>query len=249
MIENVQAEIRCPSCSQPMQTLEVDRYDSAKLKIDLCLQCFVIWFDRAESTQLAPGAVVELFKVINAHTDKQRLPLSGALACPRCTADLDLTHDICKSGRISYYRCTQQHGRLTPFFQFLREKQFIRTLSPAEIDHLRVEIKQIKCSSCGGSVDLEQATCCPYCGSPIAVLDADAVQKAMEIWSQAEDKRRNRSPEAISEAMATVAAAHTLIRETGTTASFGRSSANIETGADLVQLCIGALAGIFATIE
>jgi hypothetical protein len=38
-----------------------------------------------------------------------------------------------KAGRFSYWRCPDEHGRLTPFFQFLREKQFVRSLTPAEL--------------------------------------------------------------------------------------------------------------------
>jgi Transcription factor zinc-finger len=248
MIESAQTATRCPSCSQQMQTLEVERYDLGKLNIDLCVQCYVIWFDHAESTQLSPGAVIELFKVVNAHSDKQRLPLAGILPCPRCTSHLNLTHDICKSGRLTYYRCPQ-HGRLTPFFQFLREKQFIRSLSPAELHHLRVQIKQVQCSGCGASVDLEQDTCCPYCGSPIAVLDADAVKKAIETWSQAEDRRRNRSPEAISQAMVRLAAAHPLVVQPEEAPFSGNSFGDIESGVDLVHVGIGALGGIFSLLD
>ena len=67
-----------------------------------------------------------------------------------------LTHDICKSGPLSYYRCPQDNGRLTPFFQFLREKQFLRVLTAAELASVRV--KQLQCSNCGAPIDLERST-------------------------------------------------------------------------------------------
>ena len=53
------------------------------------------------------------------------------LPCPRCETVLTLTQDLQHTTRFSYYRCRYGHGRLTPFFQFLREKNFIRPLDAA----------------------------------------------------------------------------------------------------------------------
>lgn len=230
-----------------MQTIAVESRSVGQIDIDVCVQCFVIWFDHAESTQLAPSAVVELFKIVNTGSDKPRLPLAHALPCPRCKVKLKLTHDICKAGPISYYRC-QAHGRLTPFYHFLREKQFIRQLTPREIGQLRVDVKQIKCSGCGGAIDLEKDTACSYCGAAIAVLDADAVSKAMEVWAAAAERRRNSSPEEMSEATLRLAAAHSRLSETQSRslpdALFG-NAANV----DLVSTCIAALGGLFALLD
>lgn len=237
----------CPSCAQNMQTISVESRSVGQIDIDVCVQCFVIWFDNAESAQLAPSAVVELFKIVNACSDKPRLPLAIALPCPRCKVRLNLTHDICKAGRISYYRCPA-HGRLTPFFHFLKEKQFIRQLSPMEIGQLRVDVKQIKCSGCGGAINLEKDSACSYCGAAIAVLDADAVTKAMEVWAAAAERRRNSSPAEISEATLRLAAAHSKMSEKGSRslpeALFGTTA-----NADLVSSCIATLGGLFALLD
>ena len=238
---------RCPSCAQTMQTIAVDSRSVGRIDIDVCVQCLVIWFDNAESAQLAPNAVVELFKIVNSCSDKPRLPLANVLPCPRCKVRLNLTHDICKAGRISYYRCPA-HGRLTPFFHFLREKQFIRQLTPMEISQLRVEVKQIKCSGCGGAINLEKDTACSYCGAAIAVLDADAVSKAMEVWAAAAERRRNSSPAEISEATLRLAAAHAKLAEKESRslpdALFGNAA-----NADLVSTCIATLGGLFALLD
>jgi Zn ribbon nucleic-acid-binding protein len=237
----------CPSCAQKMQTIAVDSRSVGPIDIDVCVQCFVIWFDNAESAQLAPNAVVELFKIVNACSDKPRLPLGSVLPCPRCRGRLNLTHDICKAGRISYYRC-QEHGRLTPFFHFLREKQFIRQLTPLEIGKLRAEVKQIKCSGCGGAINLEKDTACSYCGAAIAVLDADAVSKAMQLWATAAERRRNSGPVEISEATLRLAAAHSKLSEGGSRsvpdALFGNAA-----NADLISTCIATLGGLFALLD
>lgn len=230
-----------------MQTIAVESRSVGRIDIDVCVQCFVIWFDNAESAQLAPSAVVELFKIVNASSDKPRLPLATGLPCPRCRVRLNLTHDICKAGRISYYRCPT-HGRLTPFYQFLKEKQFIRQLSATEIGQLRVDVKQIKCSGCGGAIDLEKDTACSYCGAAVAVLDADAVTKAMEVWAAAAERRRNSSPAEISEATLRLAAAHSKLSEKHSRslpdALFGNTA-----NADLVSTCISTLGGLFALLD
>ena len=230
-----------------MQTIAVDSRTAAPIDIDVCTQCSVIWFDHAESAQLAPSAVVELFKIVNAGSDKPRLPLASVLPCPRCKVRLKLTHDICKAGRISYHRC-QTHGRLTRFYQFLMEKKFIRHLSPVEIKQLRVDVKQIKCSGCGGAINLEQDTACSYCGAAIAVLDADAVTKAMQVWATAAERRRNSSPAEISEAAFRLAAAHSKLAEMQSHSRpdglFGHSS-----NADLLSACIATLGGLFALLD
>lgn len=237
----------CPSCAQKMQTITVESRSVGPIDIDVCVQCFVIWFDNAESAQLAPSAVVELFKIANAGSDKPRLPLASALPCPRCRGKLSLTHDICKAGRISYYRCPT-HGRLTPFYQFLKEKQFIRQLSRLEVQQLRVEVKQIKCSGCGGAIDLEKDTACSYCGAAIAVLDADAVTKAMGLWAAAAEGRRHSSPEEVSEAALRLAAAHDTLSEKRSSALQNTLFVNAA-NADLVSSCIATLGGLFALLD
>src|SRR4051794_32915812 len=171
MDDSAQQTLHCPSCSEQMHSLELQRRAVGKLRIDLCFSCCLIWFDQNESAQLAPEAVIELFQQINSHRDTRRIQVSKTLPCPRCIQRLTLTHDVCKSGPLQYFRCPADGGRLTPFFQFLREKQFLRALTPTEAHRVRVEVKQLQCSNCGGPVDLEQSTSCAYCGSPISMID------------------------------------------------------------------------------
>lgn len=236
----------CPSCAQKMQTIAVDSRSVGQIDIDVCAQCYVIWFDNAESAQLAPSAVVELFKIASASSDKPRLPLANAMNCPRCKAHLKLTRDICKAGPISYYRC-QSHGRLTPFFQFLKERQFIRQLTAVEVGQLRVEVKQIKCSGCGGSINLDTDAACSYCGAAIAVLDADAATKAMAVWAAAAEQRRHSSPEEVSEVALRLAAFHEKLAGKNSPAARNALFSNAD-NVDLVSTCITTLGGLFALL-
>ena len=66
------------------------------------------------------------------------------MPCPRCGAPLSLTHDVQRSTRFVYYRCEFGHGRLTAFYQFLREKNFVRNLKAREVARLRADIKQLR---------------------------------------------------------------------------------------------------------
>jgi hypothetical protein len=90
-----------------------------------------------------------------------------------------------RSTRFEYARCPAGHGRLTTFFNFLREKNFIKPMSAAEIARLRRSVASVHCSNCGASVDLAAGTACGHCGSPLSMLDmhqaralVDALQEA-----------------------------------------------------------------------
>jgi hypothetical protein len=183
-----------------MDTRRFARSTFGELSLDLCFDCRVIWFDRFESAQLAPGAVIELFRLINEQRGRLVRPLGERLACPHCSRALKLTHDIQRSNRIVYYRCEQEHGRLSSFMQFLREKNFVRSLTAPEIARLRERVAQVRCSGCGAPVDLSRDAACAYCRSPVAVLDADAVAKAIAELSSAEAHRTTLDPDQIAEA-------------------------------------------------
>jgi DNA-directed RNA polymerase subunit RPC12/RpoP len=183
-----------------MDTRRFPRSTFGELSLDLCRDCHVIWFDQYESAQLAPGAVIDLFRLIHEQSDRPARPLGSRLACPRCSRALVLTHDFQRSNRIVYHRCEQGHGRLSSYMQFLREKNFVRSLTVPEIAKLRERVAQVRCSGCGAPVDLSRDAACAYCGSPIAVLDADAVAKTIAELSSAEARRTAPDPDRIAEA-------------------------------------------------
>src|SRR5262249_35012289 len=93
------------------------------------------------------------------------------LRCPRCTLRLIPTHDRQRATPFEYWRCDREDGRLITFFNFLREKDFIRPLSPSQLEELRQNIDIVKCSNCGAPVDLVRTSACAHCGSPLSMLD------------------------------------------------------------------------------
>jgi len=109
------APVPCSNCRQPMQFRDLERNDHGTVRVDLCFDCAGIWFDKLASVQLAPAAVIELFKEIHAHQTSSPHPVAPRLSCPRCAGSLELGYDLAKTGRFSYFRCLKGDGRFTPF--------------------------------------------------------------------------------------------------------------------------------------
>ena len=184
-----------------MQPQRLQRKPLGEETVDVCIACQAIWFDAFESVQLTPGATLALFDTIRKSPPPPGRALPSRLPCPRCTAPLAMTHDLQRTTRFTYYRCDFGHGRFTPFVQFLREKDFIRPLSPAELARLKETIRVVQCSSCGAPVDLEKDAACPYCRAPIAILDPDAVNATVRHLQSAESRRTTVDVDALVDGM------------------------------------------------
>jgi uncharacterized protein YbaR (Trm112 family) len=182
-----------------MQAEHFERTAGGTVEIEICYACRAIWFDHMESAQLAAGGTIELFRKIHQHRDDGYHTLPARLPCPRCRGPLKLTNDIVKTGRVSYYRCGAEHGRLTTFFHFLREKKFVRNLTPRELNSIKAQVAEVRCSGCGGPVDIQRDTACGYCRAPLSVLDAQAVEKALADLS--ERQMHGRDPAQVAAAM------------------------------------------------
>jgi hypothetical protein len=179
-IESAARVRSCPGCAAPMRRQSYARKPLGTLDLDLCFDCQAIWFDAFESPQLAPGGVLELFRAIESLKGRAARPFGAVLRCVTCRDRLALTHDIQRTNRIVYYRCPEGHGRFTTFLQFLREKDFVRSLTRPEIERLKASVSQVRCSSCGAPVDIARDAECPYCHAPISILDVDAARRAIE---------------------------------------------------------------------
>ena len=128
----------CPGCAAAMRRDTYGRKPLGTEELDLCFDCQAIWFDAYESSQLTPGAVFELFRAIEAGREgRAPRPLPAAMHCVACRGTLALTHDIQRNNRFVYYRCLAGHGRFTTFLQFLREKDFVRSVTPLEMEWQR----------------------------------------------------------------------------------------------------------------
>jgi len=166
------------------------------VEVDLCFPCHVLWLDRRESLQLSPRGTLDLFRVLTEHREDPRHALANGNRCPRCERRLSLNQDFTLANRFTYYACPARDGRLTPFSEFLKEKEFVRSLTPAEQARVRAELKTVQCSGCGAPVDLANGFRCGHCGSPITVLDPDAVENTLRRLEEADERRTVVDPEA-----------------------------------------------------
>lgn len=157
--------------------------------IDLCDACQAFWFDSYESLQLTPGSTLQLFQVIAAAASASRRAPSPASPCPRCRARLVPVHDIARNTRFRYGRCPSGHGRFITFFDFLREKQFVRPLSPAQLAELRAQVQTVNCANCGAPVDLAHESACGHCGSPLSLFDLGQAETVVRELQDAGERR------------------------------------------------------------
>lgn len=163
--------MNCPGCAAPMIEHTLAAHMGASVTIDACLSCQAFWFDGRESLQLTPASTLRLFRIVGERAASARHPLPAVTPCPRCGLRLTPVEDMQRSTRFRYRRCARGHGRFITFFDFLREKQFIKPLSSQQIADLRAHVQTVNCSSCGAPIDLMRASACAYCGSPLSMLD------------------------------------------------------------------------------
>lgn len=194
--------VACPSCRQPMARQRFARQLHGEVELDLCFTCQGIWFDEFESLQIAPGGIIELFRLIHEHRDDLRQPLADPLRCPRCDDRLLHGLDVSKrGGRFNYHRCLQKHGRFTTFAQFMIEKGFVRQLNPLEIRELSAKVGTVRCPGCGAPVDIRRDHACGHCRAPIAILDPTAIEQALARYQHAEIRRTTIDVERLGDAL------------------------------------------------
>src|SRR5688572_3534243 len=186
--------MNCPRCSAPMEEHSLERHHGRSVTIDLCQPCQSFWFDGHESLALTPGATLTLFRIIGEHSARPHGPEEHAGRCPRCGGLLRRTRDLQRATRFEYFKCPNAHGRLITFFDFLKEKDFIRPLTTHQIAELRKNVQIINCSNCGGPIDLAKTAACAHCGSPLSMLDMNQAERLVEQLRAAESGSKTIDP-------------------------------------------------------
>jgi hypothetical protein len=172
----------------------LDGRNGRPVTINICRPCQNFWFDAHESLSLTPGSTLTLFRLIGEHDTRDSRPRIEWPACPRCRSRLQQVHDMQRTTRFEYLKCPHGHGRLTTFFNFLREKDFIRPLTAAQIAQLRENVQTVNCSNCGGAVDLSQGGRCEHCGSPLSMLDLKQAHAMVAQLREADKERTTVDP-------------------------------------------------------
>ncbi len=228
-----------------MSPQDFERNYARHVTLDLCNPCASLWFDGVESLALTPGAVLRLFVVINDNKPAHRKPLGDRLFCPRCQQRLLLTTDRQRATRFCYWRCPGEHGRLITFVEFLREKNFVRPLSPAEVEQLRHSVRTVTCSSCGAAIDLTTGSACPYCRAPVSMLDAKQMDTVVQQLRREDVKRQEVSHAEIDPALAArLMEDRAKVERSFAEFSGDRASFDLSAGGDLVEAGMAALAAL-----
>lgn len=162
--------------------------------IDMCHACQAFWFDTRESVQLTPGSTLALFRIIGEKTGTPGPAMTDAPRCPRCRSPLKETSDLQKTTRFRYLACPKGEGRFITFFDFLREKEFVKPMNAKQIAELRQQVQTVNCSNCGAPVDVQQGAACGHCGSPLSMFDMKHAETLVEQLRKAEASARTVQP-------------------------------------------------------
>jgi Zn-finger nucleic acid-binding protein len=182
--------MNCPHCTNPMRAYRLDGQLGREIDIDVCARCQSIWFDGQESLQLTPGAILAVFRIIGENVTRPEMRDGDIMRCPRCGGQLRRTEDLQRNTRFEYFRCPNKHGRLIAFFDFLKEKNFVKPLMPEQIVELRKYVKSVNCSNCGGPVDLTLHSECTHCGTPLSIIDIAQAERLVAQLHAADDRSR-----------------------------------------------------------
>ena len=193
-----------PPLRPPMQEATLDGHLGRRWPSTSAIACQSFWFDAYESASLTPGSTLALFRVIGETIAKPQRDERRLAKCPRCKARLRRTHDMQRATRFEYLRCPNGHGRLISFFDFLREKDFIRPLTPQQIAELRRERPVGELRELRRARRPDTGAACAHCGSPLSMLD---MKQAEEAGRAAPAGRRSRPSADRSDAAARAARA------------------------------------------
>jgi len=190
-LQSTQSTKHCSNCSTLMSIYMLPGHYGQQVELDVCHDCNAIWFDQMESSKLSPDGTVALFQLINERggaSSSATSKFGQGLRCVACGDGMRLTNDRVKNTRFVYQSCSRGHGRLTTFYNFLAEKQFVRELTQTERAKLAASVQQVKCSSCAAPVNIGKTDACEYCRAPVSVFDREAAKKAIDHYLQERHK-------------------------------------------------------------
>ena len=72
-----------------------------------------------------------------------------------------------------------------------------------DIAALKAKVQIVQCSNCGAPLDLQHDSACRYCGSPISILDPDAVAKTVAQLGQAQARLSTVDVDKLADALMT----------------------------------------------
>lgn len=167
----------CTSCSQGLTALELEGHYAAKVHIDICRHCHLVWFDALESVRLSGLGWVQLIRQMIA-SPALNAPLATRLACVRCQSPLKAVRNLTRFGRTAAQECPQGHGHYQGYSLLLAERGLVRPVYPHDRLALRQQGRSLDCLNCGAPMD-NAATACSYCDTPLVVVDVPRLTQAL----------------------------------------------------------------------
>lgn len=162
-----------------MRCLDLDGHYGARVEIDLCAPCHLVWFDAVESARLAGTGMLALLGAMAEAQQEPHEVLRPKARCPRCAGGLKAVQNRSRWGRTAQLECLRRHGAYQSFAQFLSEKGLIRALSAADRADLLGRDGALSCLNCGAGLAAEDERC-RYCATVPGVFDVARLAGALD---------------------------------------------------------------------
>ncbi len=121
------------------------------------------------------------------------------MKCPGCSTEMTpMTLDARLGGQVAIDVCARCQAFWFDHFESLKLSpgstlklmKFIgEHSSPGKLKELRQNVQFVNCSNCGASINLESNSACPYCHSPLSMLDMKQPQRMLEQLKQAAEPK------------------------------------------------------------
>ncbi|MGA8513548.1 MAG: zf-TFIIB domain-containing protein [Burkholderiaceae bacterium] len=167
----------CTSCQQPLLSMVLEGHYTAKVQVDVCPRCHLVWFDPLESVRLSGLGWVQLIRQMIA-SPAVNAPLAQRLACVRCQSPLKAVRNLTRFGRSAAQECPSGHGHYQGYSLLLAERGLVRPIYPHDRQALLAQGRSLGCLNCGAQLD-STAQECSYCDSPVVLVDMPRLTQAL----------------------------------------------------------------------
>jgi Zn-finger nucleic acid-binding protein len=170
--------LKCPHCAAPMAHLGLQGHYDAKIALDHCDACRLLWFDQGELGRLTAKGWLQLLQHLVDHAgDAPQTPVAHpAPDCPRCQRPLQRAHDQTIYGRFVGLACAAGHGSAQRDAALFSARGLFRRLMPFEQSQLSG--RAAPCLACGAPREPGPDEC-SYCGSPPVVVDLKRLSQSL----------------------------------------------------------------------
>jgi Transcription factor zinc-finger len=167
----------CTSCKQPLTPFTLEGHYKAKVQVDICTHCHLVWFDPLESVRLSGLGWVQLIRQMIA-SPALNAPLATRLHCVRCQSPLKAVRNLTRFGRSAAQECPNDHGHYQGYSLLLAERGLVRPIYPHDRQALQAQGRNLSCMNCAAPMDAA-AQDCSYCHSPLVMVDVPRLTAAL----------------------------------------------------------------------